>query len=129
MLNEVSVSSPFGPIEKSPDSKSFCPVEAARESIRKKIQTLTTQPNELPHMSHENLQLGLSVWDAISRQRQTKVEAQVATIASATGLSHLRLTRFLKGDGDRSLRASEISKTAMKLKSWLVEFEKTCGDE
>jgi len=139
MLDGISVSSSQSPSHATTDTSvtgddvmsAFCPIQAARICLHREMDALLTQsPNSKvvgagPHMSFEDLQLSLSIWDAISPKRHTtKVEVQVVTIASTTGLSHLRLTRFLKGDRDRSLRGSEIARTAQTLKSWLEDVER-----
>jgi hypothetical protein len=105
---------------------SFCPIEASKQSILAEMKKLEEdiRSKKQNNMKSEHLALALKVWDRISsHKKDEKVEAVVSGMATNLTLSHLRLTRFLKGDKDNILSAAQVHRISKKLEDWLKEDE------
>jgi hypothetical protein len=101
----------------------FCPIEASKQSILAEMKKLEEDhTGSKQNMQLEHHALGLKVWDRISTlNEEQKVEVIVAGVATSMKLSHLRLTRFLKGNKDNLLSAAQVNKISKKLEDWLED--------
>lgn len=112
-------------IVNEPRISSVCPISLAKTDLQAAIYDVqsSTGRRYKPHMTIEQLRVGLATWDKISAMVDStrKLEEIVADLSETLEVSHRMLTRFLRGDRNRPWVLSErkISEISTKLQGWL----------
>ena len=114
-----------GGIINKPKAKTYCPIESSRTKINLLLEQVKAKSEKStryqPHMTEEQLQFILRLWDKISVAKgQDKLENVLTELALECDVNHKRLVRFLQGDELHILSKRVIEELAQQMSAWMM---------